>query len=347
MRSPVSDSETIDHMRYHLLTGMAIAVGYVTALLAQAPPAHPPAPTFEVASIKPAPPMDPAKMLAGKLHIGMSIDAARVDIGNLSLADLIRIAYKVKPYQVQGPDWMSSERFDVMAKMPEGASKDQVPEMLQVLLADRFKLTVHHDTKDHAVFAMIVGKNGTKLKDAEPDSAAPPAPAADAPPKPGSIVMGAGENQVRVDRSADGKGANIAGGPFGQMKVSMGEAGMMRMEFARITMPALAELLTRFTDRPVVDMTELKGNYQVGLDLSMEEMRNVARATAMQAGIAIPGGPGGGGGDPGRSPADAASTPSGGSILSAVQQLGLKLDPRKVPVDTIVVDHLEKSPTEN
>jgi uncharacterized protein (TIGR03435 family) len=316
------------------------ALCLVSALLAQSS-----APVFEVASIKVAPPLDPAKIMAGKLHIGMSVDAARVDIGNLSLADLIRIAYKVKPYQVSGPDWMAAQRFDILAKMPEGVTKEQVPEMLQALLADRFKLTIHRDSKEHAVFAMVVGKNGSKLKEAEPD-AAPPAPAADAPAKPGGMVIGTGDGQVRLDRSTDGKGATVAGGPFGQMKISMGEAGMMRMEFARITMPALAEMLSRFTDRPVVDMTELKGNYQVPLDLSMDEMRNVAKAAASQAGIALPMG-GGGGGDPSRSPADAASTPAGGSILSAVQQLGLKLEPRKTPVETIVVDHLEKTPTEN
>jgi uncharacterized protein (TIGR03435 family) len=159
--------------------------------------------------------------------------------------------------------------------------------------------------------------------------------------------VGSGENQVSVKSNPDGKGASIAGGPFGQMKVSMAEAGMMRMEFAKIPMAGLAEILTRFADHPVIDMTGLKGNYQVALDLSMEEMRNVARAMAAQSGIALPGGGGGGGGGGSTSPADAASTPSGTSVLGAVQQLGLKLEPRKSPVETIVVDHLEKSPTEN
>jgi uncharacterized protein (TIGR03435 family) len=332
-------------MQKKFLTGMGAALWLNAAIFAQAPPPPPAAPIFEVASIKPAPPIEPAKIVAGKMHIGMSVDAARVDIGNLSLADLIRIAYRVKPYQVSGPDWMSSLRFDVLAKMPEGSSKDQVPDMLKALLAERFKLTVHRDSKEHSVFALVVGKNGPKLKEAAPD-ANTPAPAADgAPSKPGTIVMGTGEGQVRVSPNGDGKGATVAGGPFGQMKVSMGEAGMMRMEFARITMPGLADMLSRFADRPVIDMTELKGTYQVALDLSMEEMRNVARAAAMQAGIAMPGP--GGAGEANRSPADAASTPSGSSVLGAVQQLGLKLDPRKTPVETLMVDHLERAPTEN
>src|SRR5581483_840097 len=112
-----------------LLNGICVSLLVAGGLGAQTPATPPP--TFDVASIKPAPPLDPAKIMAGKLHVGMSVDAARVDIGNLSLADLVRIAYRVKPYQVSGPDWMSSERFDVLAKMPEGVSKDKAPDMLQ------------------------------------------------------------------------------------------------------------------------------------------------------------------------------------------------------------------------
>src|SRR5215467_6333870 len=96
---------------------------------------------FEVASIKPAAPLDPAKIKAGQAHVGMKIDAARVDIGFLSTADLIRVAYKLKSYQLTAPDWMNgmaAQRWDIMAKMPPGANKDQVPEMIQALLADRF-----------------------------------------------------------------------------------------------------------------------------------------------------------------------------------------------------------------
>jgi uncharacterized protein (TIGR03435 family) len=228
--------------------------------------------------------------------------------------------------------------------------------MLQALLAERFKLTVHRDSKEHAVYALVVGKGGPKMKEvpADPAPAAAvaaggaAAPAADgAPAKPG-MVIGSGDMQVRVNPNADGKGATFAGGPFGQMKIAMGEGGRMRMEFASMSMAGLAELLSRFSERPVVDLTELKGNYEVALDLSMEEMRNVARATASQMGINVPMGPmGGHEGAAGGAPADAASTPSGSSVLGAVQQLGLKLEPRKTPVEMVVVDHVEKNPTDN
>jgi uncharacterized protein (TIGR03435 family) len=329
-----------------LLAGIgATLLCAAVVLRAQAPAV---APAFEVAAIKPAPPLDPAKIMAGKLHIGMTINAARVDIGNLSLADLIRIAYKIKPYQLTGPDWMGAQRFDVQAKLPEGASKEQVPEMLQTLLADRFKLAIHRDSKDHAVYALVVGKSGFKMKESEPDAVPPPAEAGAAPSAPpgrGGMVIGSGENQVRVNQNSDGKGFTMAGGPAGQMKITMGEGGM-RMEFAKMNMSILADMLSRFVDRPVVDMTELKGNYQVALALSMEDMRTVATKTGMAAGMMMPMPGAGGGGDASRPPSDAASAPST-SIFTAVQQLGLKLEPRKAPLEIIVIDRLEKAPTEN
>ena len=123
--------------------------------------------------------------------------------------------------------------------------------------------------------------------------------------------------------------------------MQMGEDGQMHLEAAKITMAGLAELLTGFVDRPVLDMTELKGGYQVTLDLSMQDIIAVARAQGALGGFGGPGGAGAGAAVP------AASDPSGGAIFSAVQKLGLKLDARKAPVETIVVDHLEKTPTEN
>ena len=109
-----------------------------------------------------------AQIASGQAHLGMNVDAARVDIGSLSLAELIRIAYGVKPYQIQGPDWISAERFDVVAKLPEGASKEQVPQMLQALLAERFQLKAHRESKEHSVYALVVGKNGPSLRNPRP-----------------------------------------------------------------------------------------------------------------------------------------------------------------------------------
>jgi uncharacterized protein (TIGR03435 family) len=97
----------------------------------------------------------------------------------------------------------------------------------------------------------------------------------------------------------------------------------MHMEASRVTMPQLAETLSRFVDRPVVDMTELKGEYQVALEISMADLTTSARVAG------LPG------------------VPPPGSVFVAVQKLGLRLEPRKAQLETIVIDHLEKTPTEN
>jgi len=229
---------------------------------------------------------------------------------------------------------MASERFDVLAKLPEGASRDQVPEMLQALLAERFKLTVHRESKEHAVYALVVGKNGAKLKESSPD--------ADAPAGGGAPIATDDVNpQVRVSGRGENTQVSISGGQIGTAHMSVGPDGTMHLEAAKMTMAALADTLSRLVDRPVVDLTELKGSYQVALDLSMEDLRNAARNFGVMA-------PGlGGGRGAARPPADAASDPGGVSIFAAVQQLGLKLEPRKAPLDLIVIDHLEKAPTEN
>ena len=308
------------------------------AALAQTPS---PSPAFEVATIRPAPPLNPMEIAQGKVHLGMNIDAARVDIGALSIADLIRIAWEVKAYQVSGPEWMTTERFNILAKMPEGANKDHVPAMLKALLEERFKLAVHKENREHPVYALAVGKNGPKLEAAAPagDSTAPP----DNPPSAKrGINIGTSEGTVRLSRAPDGKGFEINSPRTGAAKMTMGADGLMHMDMARITMASLAELLSRYLDRPVIDETGIKGEYHVSLDLSMQEMVRVAKLAGMV-------GPGMGPIGPGAAlTADGASEPGGGgSVFNAVQRLGLKLNPKKEPVETIVVDHVEKAPIEN
>ena len=116
-------------------------------------------------------------------------------------------------------------------------------------------------------------------------------------------------------------------------------------------MAGLADLLTGMTDKPVLDMTGLSGNYQVVLDASPEELiGGMMRSQGLGFGPGGPGGPdgpGGRGGGPVRVQMDGASDPSGGGVFASVAKLGLKLEARKSPVETIVVDHLEKTPTDN
>src|SRR5262249_10875140 len=129
----------------------SVTIGFAIGLLISLTPAFGQKPAgglqFEVASIKAADPITPATIASGKLHIGMNIQGTRVDIGYMSLADLIPIAFNMKAFQVAGPEWMRDQRFDIIGKMPEGATKEQVPEMLQALLAERFQLKVHRENR--------------------------------------------------------------------------------------------------------------------------------------------------------------------------------------------------------
>jgi len=288
------------------------------------------APAFDVASIKPSEPITPAMMAGGKIHAGMKIDNARVDIGNFPLMQLICKAYDVKPYQVQGPPWLlTGQRFDIVANIPPGATKEQVPQMLQTLLAERFKLVVRRDNKEQTVYGLVVGKGGIKMKESEEFK-----PAEGEGPNPAVT----GSSSVTFNQTKGG--AVVSDGSGKTQKMSMAPDGKsMRLEASRITMAELAEGLSPMTDHPVIDMTGLTGKYEVTLDISMADLMAAARA----AGVAVPGAPGGG--DPGK-PADAASDPAG-SIFNSVQTLGLKLEPRKSAMVTIVVEHVEKMPTEN
>jgi len=301
-----------------------------------APFAFAQSPTFEVASIKPARPIQ-EQALSGKMHIGMKIDGARVDIGAMSLNDLLWTAFKVKSFQITGPDFLKSERFDVIAKLPEGAKEDQVPEMLQALLVERFKLTFHRETKELSTYVLVVAKGGPKMKEAPPD----PVESPDDPPKEekGAMTLDTGQGKMSVRQDGRG-GAVINTGKNGVARMSM-DNGVMHMEVSKVTMAALAETLSRFIGKPVVDMTELKGNYQVALDISMQEMMRIAQSAGVTVPIGTPGAPGS------TAPGDAASAPEESSLFNAVQRMGLKLESRKAPLETIVVDHIEKSPTEN
>src|SRR5580692_12556743 len=167
-------------------------------------------PSFEVATIKPAQPMDPARIVAtmqngGRLAMGARIDALRAEYLNVDLKTLLTYAYGVKPYQIAGPDWMSTPRFDVVALMPEGSTKEDAPKMLQSLLEERFKLTIHRSKAEHPVLALVVGKDGPKLK-------------------------ASAEKPVAIDESASLKAGEIeTDGPDGPvlMKIDMATGSMV------------------------------------------------------------------------------------------------------------------------
>ena len=313
----------------HSISAFGVCVAFAAASFAQAPAARL---EFEVASVKPSEPVTPAMVASGKIHAGMKIDNARVDIGLMTMLQLITKAYDVKTYQVQGPDWMLMTPYDIVAKMPEGATKEQVPQMLQSLLADRFKMTMHRDTKDRSVYALVLAKGGSKMTPYKPD---PELAAAN-----GAV---SGSNEATVKMSAGSQ--TVSDGTGMQQKITpSADRKDLHIEITKVSMGLLCDALFRFVGRPLVDMTDLKGDYNVTLDISMADIMAVQKAVGIGAAGAPPAG--GGGGDAAR-PADEASDNSGSSVVQSLAALGLKMEPRKVPLEMLVIDHIEKTPTAN
>ena len=275
-----------------------------------------PNPSFEVASIKPAGlPADGRLLIMMRGGPGDPNDPGRVTWENVSLKDMLRTAYGIRDYQISGPDWLSSARFNVNAKFPPDTDQDRYALMWQNLLKERFGLVAHMEKRDLAAYALVEAKGGHKMPDAVDD---PPAAEGNAGgpnlPPPGSrgSVMRNGMMMMRGNGHLEAKGVPIA---------------------------LLVDMLSRQMDRPVEDQTGLKGKYDIKLDYTPDES---APGLAARMGVPMP--MPAGNGEAMDHPADN----NGASIFTAVQaQLGLKLEARKLPLEILVVEKAEKVPTEN
>jgi len=243
------------------------------------------------------------------------MDGAQVRIVALPLRDYIVRADRMKLYQVTGPEWLSSEKFDVNAKLPEGSTPDQIPEMLQALLAERFQLKLHHDQKELPVYALTVGKPPLKLQESAPDATAGEPRKGDA-----NIAISGSEAGVSVDLG-NGSSYTFSNGKF---------------EVKKFTMDMLARQLERYVDRPIVDMTGIKGNYDLSVTVTQEDAQTMLIHAAVNAGVVLP-----------PQVLRAGENGSIASLIDGLQQLGLKMEARKAPLDILVVDQASKTPTEN
>lgn len=278
---------------------------------------------FEVATVKPSASLDAG---GGRVmvRVGERNDGAMVIYDRMTLKQLAQDAYRVKGYQISCPAWMDTLQFDISAKLPEGATKDQAPDMLQNLLKERFKLALHREKKDFPVFALMVAKSGAKLKTADPNNAFPPPPGGMPPPPPG--------------RGAEGR---VSAPPAeGATRMMMTPSGG-HFDARGITLGRLAEMVSTYVERPVIDETGVDGKYDFSLDVAPEEMANMSgmKGAMMMAGRGMqrPDGP----------PPDGASAEPHASILQSIQSYGLRLEPKKAPLDLIVLDSAEKNPVQN
>ena len=186
------------------------AIAFAATLAVASVVAQSPSPAFEVASIK--------RNATGSMNANAArVAGDRYRAENVSLISLLRVAYAVQEFQIAGhPDWAAVDRFDIEAKMEAGANSRDWPLMLQRLLADRFKLAVHRESRAGPIYTLVVAGNGPRLTAAEPSKRANPGGDFSASP---TQIIGTGvsmaEFAMRLSRSigvtvVDGTGLNGA-----------------------------------------------------------------------------------------------------------------------------------------
>jgi uncharacterized protein (TIGR03435 family) len=189
---------------------------------------------------------------------------------NVSLHMMIEEAYDVKDFSFRGPDWLDSVHFDVKAKTGEKVKHSEMRLMLQTLLAERFQLKFHRESKEMTAYALVPAKSGFKLKPSE------------------------------------GEGSHIN---------STSGAGKAKATCQHVSMATFAEFLSaRGLEHPVVDESGITGAYDFTLEWSKDQVAEDAGPTLFTA---------------------------------LTEQLGLRLETRKLPVSILVVDSVNRAPSDN
>ncbi len=322
-------------------------------------------PTFEVASIKKAELPQPGgrgMVMFGRRGGPGTDDPGRITWSGASLKAILGTAYDVKAYQINGPDWLDTERFDIVAKVSPGATKEQVNVMWQNLLAERFGVVLHRQSKVFQVEEMVAAKGGVKLKETTLDAkiagddSSPDLPPLPIGPPPGGPPPGAGAGGGFIARGPGGP--QPGGAPPGApqldkngvpqltkpglvMMMTMGPSGpTARMVGKAQTLTQLAAMLGNQLNRPVVDKTGLTARYDFVLEFAPDFGGRMFSDSGPGPGMAS------GPGDTSQSPN--ASEPAGSNLVAVIQkQLGLRLVANKAPLDVLIIDKAEKVPTEN
>ena len=269
-------------------------------------------PSFEVASIRPSAGARPQAVAAAG-----QTDGAQFRIGGLTFKDYVSIGYRLKLNQISGPDWMTTDRFDIVATLPDGSDPAQVPEMMQALLEERFALKSHREKRDFPVYALRITPGGLKAAEVPADPEAEKAQA-----KAFQTFKRSGSGQGIFIDLGNGSSFNFADNKFAARKV---------------TMASLAAMLERFVDRPLLDMTGASGSYDIAFDLAPEDYRVMLIRAAVAAGLVM-------------SPEALRvldGSPSPSSLYEGLAKFGLRIESSRSPLDVLVVDSARKTPTEN
>ncbi len=250
---------------------------------------------FEAASVKPAPASNNGRfsMSGGP---GTS-DPGFLRYSNIPLKRVLILAFDAKPWQIIGPDWLNSLRFDISARVPEGTTKEQSVVMLRNLLTERFRMAVHREAKERSFYALVTEKNGPKLKSAAAETG--------------------DENSIATVKQNEGKDGFPVLTPGAPGLVIETRGGSARVSGFQADLSKLADFLATQLGRPVLDQTGLGGTFDFVVYYAVQN-------AAANDGSPYPG------------------------IFEALrEQLGLRLEGRKGPVEMLMIDRVEKIPTEN
>jgi uncharacterized protein (TIGR03435 family) len=270
----------------------------------------PQTPQFEVASIRPSAPIS---MTTNQVNVGVRLDGSQARLVSFSFRDYVALAYRMRNLQVTGPAWIESARFDVNATLPEGAKSNQIPDMMQALLADRFQLKFHREQKEMPVYVLSLGKAPLQLKEVPSDG----------------VVDLADVTNIAASGSGNGVAVNLGNGSTYTFSPN-------KFEGKKLTLDIMASMLERYLDRPILNQTGLKGAYDLTLEVAPEDYFAMLIRAATASGVTLPA--------QAMRMLEGNTTPS---LFDAIEKLGLKLEAKKLPQDVIVVDSALKMPTEN
>jgi uncharacterized protein (TIGR03435 family) len=289
------------------MQSIPVKITTFTLLLFVAMFAQTPKIQFETASIHAATPNAPngASPAAGVRMDGVQFHAF------LPLRSIVVLAWKAGPYQIEAPEWMATQWYDIAATLPEGHTANESGEMLQALLVERFHMKIHRQTKDLPAYALTLIPGGIKAKEDPLDPAGRSVEA-----------MSSGSEMSAVSRLPRGATLSIGGN---------------KIEAKKFTMRALANQLTSFVDRPVVDQRGLPAEaaYDFSLELTAEDFLATRVRGALAAGFTPP------------PQAMKYLEANGDSLHEALAKAGLKLEAKKLPMEVLIIDASNKTPTEN
>ena len=287
--------------------GRKCVLGILVVMLAAMISAQQKQTTFDVATIRPT--------SAGS-RIAVRVLPNRAEVIGHDLRSLVMLAFGKQVYELSAPDWLiDGARFTIQATYPAGSTAKEFPEMLKALLVTRFGLVTHIEPRRMDAYDLVVSTGGIKMEEVD---------AVDDLEKDFS-KSGPRISKEYLSDTVDGP-SRIMAGEFGIRFVSARSLYESRptirrtteIDATRITIPEFVGILWVNLDKPIIDRTGLTGLYRFKVEL--DTSRALAR-TVME--------------------------PTGADTFKAVESLGLKLEDRREPIDVLVVDKIERAPTEN